>query len=186
MLRLFGADPFLAINGDAYWEDTVVGNALSRLLMVLIRINGYSDILIRLKTWFWPKESEIMIGLKTGRRCAQRPSGNVHMFTGIRVVNPRFSIYGKREFIRFEQMDEAGNRKDGCLQSNMTGWHHIFRHRKMLAWSKKHGLNFISNYVRCDFIEFNSISGEKMTITVGDKFPEITFKAFGRRGYGGF
>ncbi|HPQ50201.1 MAG TPA: nucleotidyltransferase family protein [Alphaproteobacteria bacterium] len=124
---LLGADPFFMINGDAYWEDGVAGDALSRLadgfdpqqmdiLMLLIPVKnmvltqGVGDY-----DWF-----------ENGQAVRRKDQLGTHMFTGIRVVNPAIFSYMESGVYSFlEQMDEAEAKGRLFAIEHDGVWHHI-------------------------------------------------------------
>jgi MurNAc alpha-1-phosphate uridylyltransferase len=126
-LPLLGNDPFLMINGDAFWQDDQSNNLLSEVIQNFD--NTTMDILLAL----YPMDKMILtegVGDYTVNEAgiAKRSldkTGDL-MFAGVRLCHPRVfegSPAGKFSFLKL--MDEAESKQ--CLYGHIYKghWHHI-------------------------------------------------------------
>lgn len=126
-LDTLGKEPFLMINGDAFWIDQKGHNTLKELE------SEFDPLKMDILLCVIPVTRMILtegVGdydfLPDGRLCRNLKKNGTHMFTGIRIINPQIlSGHRVEKFSFLETMDQA--EKNGRLYGYALkgDWHHI-------------------------------------------------------------
>jgi MurNAc alpha-1-phosphate uridylyltransferase len=126
-LPLLGNDPFLMINGDAFWQDDQSNNLLSEVIQNFD--NTTMDILLAL----YPMDKMILTEGVGDYNCANDGAakrqldkqGNL-MFAGVRLCHPRvFENCPSGKFSFLTLMDKAEQQKRLYAHIYQGIWHHI-------------------------------------------------------------
>lgn len=126
-LETLGNNPFLMINGDAFWRDDEGHNTLQELEQQFDKTK--MDILLCI-TPVTNMELTEGVGdydvLPDGRLRRNQEKRGTHMFTGIRILNPVIMTgWPEEKFSFLKNMDEA-EKNDRLYGYVMNGdWHHI-------------------------------------------------------------
>lgn len=126
-LHFFNNEPFYAINGDAFWENTSTENTLEALADNWN--TETSDLLLLLQpieTMALTSASGDYDYTNTENIARSKDKTGSHAFTGIRILHPRiFEGSNDGAFSFLEQMDAAETQKRLHGYTHKGQWHHI-------------------------------------------------------------